>query len=79
MRSSRLTAQMVACLLAVVAQPALLSTPIVGRAGVWYGMWNPVTNYVRFAVLMIGIVLLGVWMVDVGRMYYSMRDRMGAG
>ncbi|MCY2951385.1 MAG: hypothetical protein NTU53_05335 [Planctomycetota bacterium] len=54
-------------------------SPIVGRAGVWYGMWNPVTNYVRFAVMMIGIVLLGVWIVDAGRMYFSMRDRMGAG
>jgi hypothetical protein len=39
--------------------------------------WNPVSNVVRFAVLMIGIVLLGAWIVDAGRMYCSMRGRKG--
>ncbi len=47
-------------------------SPFVGLGGVWYGMWNPVTNVVRFVMLMVGIVLLGVWIVDAGRMYRAL-------
>jgi len=52
--------------------------PFVGKNEVWYLAWNPVTNCVRFAVLMIGIVLAGIWIVDASRMYYSIRERAEA-
>ena len=51
--------------------------PMVSKSEGWYDIWNPVTNYVRFGVLMIGIMLLGAWAVDAGRMYRHVRDREG--
>lgn len=50
--------------------------PFASRAGVWGGEWNPVTNIVRFAALMIGTVLLAMWIVDGMRMYCSLRGRI---
>ena len=41
----------------------------------WLHWWNPVTNVVRFVILMVGMVLLAVWILDAGRLYRSMRDR----
>jgi hypothetical protein len=45
----------------------------------WLHWWNPVTNVVRFVILMVGMVLLAVWILDVGRLYQSMRNRHIAG
>lgn len=49
--------------------------PFASKAGVWGGAWNPVTNGVRFAALMIGAILVGIWIIDGMRMYYSLRGR----
>ena len=49
--------------------------PYTARAEAWLHWWNPVTNVVRFAILMAGMVLLAVWIVDAGRLYRSMRER----
>jgi uncharacterized membrane protein YbhN (UPF0104 family) len=45
------------------------------RADAWLHWWNPVTNYVRFIILMAGVVLLAIWILDAGRLYRSMRER----
>lgn len=42
---------------------------------VWYAGWNPVTNYVRFVGLMIGVVLLAMWLADALRLYDALRER----
>lgn len=53
--------------------------PYTAPADAWLHWWNPVTNIVRFVILMAAIALLAVWVLDAGRLYQSMRDRHIAG
>jgi hypothetical protein len=53
--------------------------PYIAHPDAWLHWWNPVTNYVRFIILMVGIVLLAIWILDAGRLYQSIRNRHIAG
>jgi len=48
--------------------------PLAGGTPLWEG-WNPLTNFVRFIMLMGAIVLTGLWVVDAGRLCQTMSDQ----
>jgi hypothetical protein len=48
--------------------------PFVVDGDNWHGPWNPITNLVRFCVLMGFVLLSALWIVDVGRIYNAVRD-----
>lgn len=47
--------------------------PFVSHSTVLADFWNPLTNSLRFAVLMIGILLLGLWFSDTARLHRGIR------
>jgi len=49
--------------------------PFVTDPAAWQSSWwNPVTNGVRFAVLMVGLLLLALWIVDAGKLCRSLQQ-----
>jgi hypothetical protein len=48
--------------------------PFVSDPAAWQSSWwNPVTNGVRFAVLMVALLLIALWVVDAGKLCRSLQ------
>lgn len=47
--------------------------PFLSDSDTWHGPWNPITNALRFALLMGALVLAAVWIVDIRRIYNAVR------
>src|SRR5688572_16901891 len=52
--------------------------PFLADRSMWGSSWNPISNLARFLFLLLGLGLVGLWMLDLSRLLATLRRLQGA-